>query len=87
MSDADDLPDFARFDPDDDPAFADWMRDERGLTCLDCARCGEAMPKEYDRAVRAALGFGLGYCELYGWVTDEETVEELGNEWCYRGWR
>ena len=67
------------WDKADGTSYAEWMRDESEPTCLDCGRC-EVMEGDLDEKVRAALGFGLGFClEFNAWVTDRCTVEELGN--------
>ena len=59
--------------------FADWIREEREPTCLDCLKCAQ-LPSDYDGPVRDALGFGVGFCRDTGeYVTDECTAEELGN--------
>ena len=69
--------------------FAEWMRDDHEPTCLDCGRC-LCMPNEYDRLVRAALGFRIGFCtETMEYVTNESTAAEMGNageDGCFRWW-
>ena len=68
------------WDKADGPAFAEWMREEREPTCLDCARCRE-LPDEAQDAMRRALGHGMGWCLKYDeWVTDEESADDLGND-------
>lgn len=69
--------------------FAEWMWDDHEPTCLDCGRC-LCMPNEYDRLVRAALGFRIGFCaETMEYVTNESTAAEMGNaceDGCFRWW-
>ncbi len=71
----------------EEPVWGEWLCESREPTCLDC-RHSETMDGPRDDAVRAALGFRLGFCRKYcEWVTDEDTAEELGNVGvCYGEW-
>lgn len=73
----------------EEAVWGNWAQESRGPTCLDCGRC-EMMDGAMDEEVKAVLGYRIGFClENFAWVTDQCTVDELGNDGddgCFRWW-
>ena len=74
--------------------FAEWIREEREPTCLDCVWC-DPLPDEANSVLEKAIGYRMGVClhadKLHDgrrwprceYVTDESTVEQLDNWDCF----